>query len=136
MVINWLAAACLIFTAILFLIQLTAGIPRTGKQLSRLLLRSAYFPVSIMVGAMIIGTLVEPILWKTSNYPAWLAHSVTLKRPAIVGGNVVMDAETVENLCDKPAPAPDVSQMRSGLYIRCGSPFIDNPGVYRITWKN
>lgn len=126
MISSWFAVAFVVFSSVIFLGRLTFNFPRTWQQLYTLFHDSLQIPAAIMAFTMIGGALMEPVLWKTPFYPAWLARDITLERPASAGGSVVMDAATAEHLCGKPAPEPDVSQKSSGLYVRCESPLSVN----------
>lgn len=93
------------------------------------------FPIALL-GAIVLFS-GEWLMWKTSDtYPAALAQSVTLQRPADVTGNTLIDAKTVEGLCHDAAPGPDVSQKASGLFVRCGSPLLRQNAIYRVEWEN
>lgn len=93
------------------------------------------FPVALLVLILLFSG--EWIMWKTSDtYPAALAKTIILHRPADFTANTLIDAKTVEELCHEVAPNPDVSQKSSGLYVRCGSPLLRQRAIYRIEWIN
>lgn len=75
--------------------------------------------------------------WKlTDDYPVNYAQTIQLVKPATLDANTLIDGATVESLCHKPAPQSDVKKTEGGVFVRCSSPLLFTPGVFRVVWKS